>query len=57
MQVFDIRYQKNYQSGQSVKVEVKLKKIVPAGVYGYALVLKNILVSISSEGQRMLDLV
>ena len=37
--VFDIRYQKNYQSGQSVKNEFKLDKVVPAGVYGYALVL------------------
>ena len=55
--VFDIRYQKNYQSGQSVKIEFKLDKIVPAGVYGYALVLTNRLVSISSDGQRMLDLV
>ena len=55
--VFDIRYQKDYQSGQSVKVEYKLDKIVPAGVYGYALVLTNRLVSISSDGQRMLDLV
>ena len=33
IQVFDIRYQKNYQSGQSVNVEFKLDKIVPAGVY------------------------
>ena len=55
--VFDIRYQKNYQSGQSVKIEFKLDKVVPAGVYGYALVLTNRLVSISSDGQRMLDLV
>ena len=55
--VFDIRYQKNYQSGQSIKIEFKLDKIVPAGVYGYALVLTNRLVSISSDEQRMLDLV
>ena len=55
--VFDIRYQKKYQSGQSVKIEFKLDKIVPAGVYGYALVLTNRLVSISSDGQCMLDLV
>ena len=55
--VFDIRYQKDYQSGQSVKIEFKLDKIVPVGVYGYALVLTNRLVSISSDGQRMLDLV
>ena len=53
---FDIRYQKNYKSGQSVKVENKLDKIVPAGVYAYALVLTNRLVSISSDGQRMFDL-
>ena len=55
--VFDIRYEKKYQSGQSVKIEFKLDKIVPAGVYGFALVLANRLVSISSDGQRMLDLV
>ena len=55
--VFDIRYQKNYQSGQSVKIEFKLDKVVPAGIYGYALVLTNRLVSISSDGQRMLDLI
>ena len=55
--VFDIRYQKDYQSGQSVKNEFILDIIVPAGVYGYALVLTNRLVSISSDGQRMLDLI
>ena len=55
--VFDIRYQKDYQSGQSVKIEFKLDEVVPAGIYGYALVLTNRLVSISSDGQRMLDLV
>ena len=55
--VFDIRYQKKYQPGQSVKIEFKLDKVVPAGVYGYALVLTNRLVSIGSDGQRMLDLV
>ena len=55
--VFDIRYQKDYQSGQSVKIEFKFDKVVPAGIYGYALVLTNRLVSISSDGDRMLDLV
>ena len=55
--VFDIRYQKDYQSGQSIKIEFKLDKVVPAGIYGYALVLTNRLVSISSDGDRMLDLV
>ena len=50
---FDIRYQKNYESGQPVKVEYKLDRAVPAGIYGYAIVLTNKLVNISSDGQRM----
>ena len=53
---FDIRYQKTYESGQSVKVEFKFDNVIPAGIYGYALVLTNRLVSISSDGQRMFDL-
>ena len=47
---FDIRYQKNFESGQLVKIEFKLDDVVPAGIYGYALVLTNGLVSISSVG-------
>ena len=54
--VFDIRYQKNFESGQSVEVEFKFDGVIPAGIYGYALVLTNRLVSISSYGQRMFDL-
>ena len=54
--VFDIRYQKNYESGQSVKVEFKFDGVIPAGIYGYALVLTNRLLSIISDGQRMFDL-
>ena len=53
---FDIRYQKNFESSQPIKVEFKFDGIVPAGIYGYALVLTNRLVSISSDGQRMFDL-
>ena len=53
---FDIRFQKSFESGQSVKVEFELDVIVPAVIYGYALVLTNILASISSYGQRMFDL-
>ena len=53
---FDIRYQKNFETAQSVKVEYKFDKVIPAGLYGYALVLTNRLVSISSDGQRMVDL-
>ena len=52
---FDIRYHKNFESGQSVKVEFKLDGVVPAGIYGYALVLTNRLVSLSSDGQQMFD--
>ena len=55
--VFDIRYQRDYQCGQSVKIEFKSDKIVPAGIYGYDLVLTNRLLSIGSDGQPMLDLV
>ena len=54
--VFDIRYQKNCETGQSVKVEFKVDKVIPAGIYGYALVLTNRIISITSDGQRMFDL-
>ena len=54
---FDIRYQKNFENAQSVKVEFKFSENNNAGIYGYALVLTNRLVSISSDGQRMFDLV
>ena len=53
---FDIRYQKNFESSQPIKVEFKFDGVVPAGIYGNALVLTNRLVSISSDGQRMFDL-
>ena len=54
---FDIRYQKNFENAQPVKVEFKFSENIDAGIYGYALVLTNRLVSISSDGQRMFDLV
>ena len=54
--VFDIRYQKNFESSQPIKVEFKFDGVGPAGIYGYALVLTNRLISISSDGQRMSDL-
>ena len=53
---FDVRYQKNFESGQSVKGEFKFDGVIPAGIYGYAVVLTNRLISISSDGQRMFDL-
>ena len=53
---FDIPYQKNFESSQPIKVEFKFDGVVHAGIYGYALVLTNRLVSINSDGQRMFDL-
>ena len=55
--VFDIRYQKNFESAQPIKVEFKFNGVIPAGIYGYALVLTNKLISISSDGQRHFDLI
>ena len=54
--VFDIRYQKNFESSQPIKVEFIFDGVIPAGIYGYALVLTNKLFYISSDGQRMFDL-
>ena len=54
---FDIRYQKNFESAQPVKVEFKFSAEIQPGIYGYSLVLTNRLVSISSDGQWMFDLV
>ena len=53
---FDIRYQKNFENAQPVKVEFKFSEKLIAGIYGYALVLTNRLASITSDGQRMFDL-
>ena len=39
--VFDIRYQKNFENSQPIKVEFKFDGVVPAGIYGYALVFTN----------------
>ena len=55
--VFDIRYQKNFESAQPIKVDFKLDAVFSAGIYGYALVLTNKLISISGDGQRHFDLI
>ena len=55
--VFDIRYQKNFTNSQPIKVEFKFEGVVPNDINGYALVLTNKLVSISSDGQRHFDLI
>ena len=53
---FDIRYRKLSENAQPVKVEFKFSENIPAGIYGYALVLTNKIISIGSDGQRMFDL-
>ena len=55
--VFDIRYQKDFENSQAIKVEFKFDGVVPAGICGYALVLTNKKISISSDGQRHFDLI
>ena len=55
--VFDIRYQKNFESAQPIKVEFSFSEDAPVGIYGYALVMTNNLMSISSDCQRMFDLI
>ena len=54
---FGKRYQKNLEAVQPVKVEFKISDDAPAGIKGYALVLANKLVSVSSNGQRLFDLI
>ena len=39
--IFDIRYQKNLESAQKIKIEFKISETVQAGIYGCALVLTN----------------
>ena len=55
--VFDIRYQKKFDSAKPIQVEFKFDGVVPAGIYGHALMLTNKLVSISSDGQGHFDLI
>ena len=53
---FDIRYQKTFEKAQPVRVEFIFSENIPAGIYGYALVLTNRLASTTGDGQRMFDL-
>ena len=55
--IFDIRYQENFTNSQPIKVEFKFEGLVPNDINGYALVLTNKLVSVSSDGQRHFDLI
>ena len=53
---FDTRYPKKFESAQPIKVEFKLDGVIPAGKYGYALVLMKRIISIISEVQRHFDI-
>ena len=55
--VFDIRYQKIFTKSQPIKVDFKFEGVVPNDMNGYALVLTNQLISISSDGERHFDLI
>ena len=55
--VSDIRYQKKFESSQPIKVEFIFEGVVLAGMYAYALVLTNKLISKSLDGQRPFHLI
>ena len=57
--VFDIHHHQDYSSAQAIKVRFDFRPAVPAAtnLIGYALLLTNKLVSVSSDGQRQFDLV
>ena len=56
--IFDVRYQKNLEAAQSIKVEFIFSENIPENTINwYALVLKNKLISISSDGNRQFDLI
>ena len=57
LHVFDRRYHKNLENAQQNKVEFKLSEKIDSRIYGFALVLRNKLVSIGSDGQRHFDLI
>ena len=54
--VFDLRYQRNFTNSQPIKVEFEFDGVVGKDLNGYALVLTNKIVSISSDGQRHFDI-
>ena len=55
--VFDIMYQKNFTNSQPIKVEFEIDGVVPNDINGYALVLTNKLISVSSDENRHFDLI
>ena len=55
--VFDLRYQHKFTAFQPIKREFIINEVVSNDVNGYALLLTNKLVSISSDGQTYFDLI
>ena len=55
--LFEKTYQNSFESAQPVILEFKFSENIPPGIYCYSLLLTNRLVNISSDGQRMFDLV
>ena len=53
---FGRRFLKNLEGAQPIKVEFEFSEDAPAGIYGYALVVANKLVNMSSDGLRQFDL-
>ena len=55
--VLDIRYEQKFTASQPVKEEFRFDGVVSNDINGYALLLTNNLVSVSSSGQRHFDLI
>ena len=58
LNVFDIRHHQDLSSAQPIKVRFDFRPAVPVAtkLFGYALLLTNQLVSVSSERQTKFDL-
>ena len=54
---FDMRHQQIFTASQPIEVEFSFDGFVPNDINGYALVLTNKIMSISSDRQRMFDLI
>ena len=59
LQVFDIRHHQDYSTAQPIKVRYGFRPAVPTAtnLIGFALLLTNKLVFVSSDGQRQFDLI
>ena len=55
--VFDIQYQQSLTFSQPFKVDFNFYGIVPNEINGHALLLKNKMVCVNSDGQRRFDLI